>query len=89
MQHFRTIQQTLLGFGQKGGGAGLYGRRSTVIWQEERGYMAGGARYMMEERCYIAGRMQLYLCNENSGLPKLLLWSHALCSDQLINFIAI
>ena len=28
-------------FEQKGGGAWLYGRRSAVIWQEERGYIAG------------------------------------------------
>ena len=28
------------------------------------------------------GRARLYFCDENSGLPKLLLWLHALRSDQ-------
>jgi hypothetical protein len=36
-----------------------------------------------EERGYIAGRAWLYFCTENSSLPKLLRWSHALRSDQL------
>ena len=50
--------------------------------EEERGYMEEERGYMEEERGYIAGRARLYFCIENSGLPKLLRWSHALHSDQ-------
>jgi hypothetical protein len=37
---------------------------------------------LLEEHGYIAGRAPLYFCTENSGLPKLLRWSHTLRSDQ-------
>ena len=57
---------------------------------EELGYIPGRAQsnsrksvvIFLEERGYIARRAWLYFCNENSGIPELLRWSHALCSDQ-------
>ena len=67
-------------------------KKSAVILPEERGYIVGRARLysrksaviLSEERGYIPGRVRLYFCTENSGLPKLLRWSHALRSDQLV-----
>ena len=40
------------------------------------------AQLYCQKSVVYGGRAQLYLCNENSGLPKLLCWSHALRSDQ-------
>jgi hypothetical protein len=31
--------------------------------------------------------MKVILCNEKSGLPKLLRWSHALCLDQYSQYV--
>ena len=76
------------------GRARLYCQKSVLILLEYRNYIAGRLRLycrksaaILPEECgYIAGRARLYFCNENSGLPKLLCWSHGLRSDQKVSF---
>ena len=82
MQHFGTLRQPL----------------SWRKVMEERGYIPGrvllysrkSVFIFPEKRCYIPGRAWLYcrksavIClNETSDLPRLLLWSYALCTRLL------